>query len=81
MIEESITLRIPVVVELRSGRTFEDRAKEIVKWEGEDHVVFKDHELTPALHLAMSSGGAARGYVRGEALASARRRRRRAPTR
>ena len=28
---------------------FEDRVQEIVKMDGEDHVVFKDHELTPLL--------------------------------
>ncbi len=49
MIEESVMLRRPVVVELRDGRVFEDRAQQIVKWQGEDHVVFHDHELT-ALH-------------------------------
>jgi hypothetical protein len=47
MLEESAMLRRPVVVSLRDGRVFEDRVKEIIKWEGEDHVVFHDHELTP----------------------------------
>ena len=47
MLEESKMLRRPVVVELRDGRVFEDRVQEIVKWNGEDHVVFHDHELTP----------------------------------
>jgi hypothetical protein len=47
MLEESALMRRPVVVSLSDGRVFEDRALEIVKWEGEDHVVFKDHELTP----------------------------------
>jgi len=47
MIEESVMLRRPIVVELRDGRMFEDRAQQIIKWEGEDQVVFHDHELTP----------------------------------
>lgn len=47
MLEESAMLRRPVSVRLHDGRIFEDRVQEIVKWEGEDHVVFKDHELTP----------------------------------
>ena len=47
MLEESAMLRRPVRVSLRDGRIFEDRVQEIVKWQGEDHVVFHDHELTP----------------------------------
>jgi hypothetical protein len=47
MLEESAMMRRPVVVHLADGRTFEDRVREIIKWQGEDHVVFKDHELTP----------------------------------
>jgi hypothetical protein len=47
MLEESAMLRRPIEVKLQDGRTFEDRVQEIVKWEGQDHVVFKDHELTP----------------------------------
>lgn len=47
MLEESAMMRRPVLVHLTDGRVFEDRAQEIYKWEGEDHVVFKDHELTP----------------------------------
>ncbi|HTL35123.1 MAG TPA: hypothetical protein VL326_18470 [Kofleriaceae bacterium] len=46
MLEESAMMRRPVVVQLSDGRIFEDRVKEIIKWEGEDQVVFKDHELT-----------------------------------
>ena len=47
MLEESALMRRPFVFHLSDGRVFEDRAQEIVKWAGEDHVVFKDHELTP----------------------------------
>lgn len=47
MLEESAMMRRPVVVQLTGGRVFEDRVQEIIKWNGEDHVVFKDHELTP----------------------------------
>lgn len=47
MLEESAMMRRPVVVSLSDGRVFEDRVQEIVKWDGQDHVVFKDHELTP----------------------------------
>ncbi len=51
MLEESAMLRRPVVVHLKDGRQFEDRVTEIVKWEGQDHVVFKDHELTPLTNV------------------------------
>jgi hypothetical protein len=47
MLEESAMLRRPMVVALRDGRVFEDRVQEIIKWQGQDHVVFHDHELTP----------------------------------
>jgi hypothetical protein len=47
MLEESAMMRRPIVVKLSDGRIFEDRVQEIVKWQGEDHVVFHDHELTP----------------------------------
>ena len=47
MLEESQMMKRPLTVHLSDGRTFEDRVQEIVKFEGEDHVVFKDHELTP----------------------------------
>jgi len=47
MLEESAMMRRPMMVILTDGRTFEDRVQEIIKWDGEDHVVFKDHELTP----------------------------------
>lgn len=52
MLEESAMMRRPVEVKLHDGRVFEDRVKEIVKWEGEDHVVFKDHELTPLMKIS-----------------------------
>jgi hypothetical protein len=47
MLEESAMMRRPVVIQLRDGRIFEDRVQEIIKWQGSDHIVFKDHELTP----------------------------------
>jgi hypothetical protein len=47
MLEESAMMKRPVEVSLKDGRVFEDRVQEIVKWQGEDHVVFHDHELTP----------------------------------
>ena len=47
MLEESAMMRRPVVVRLQDGREFEDRVQEIIKWDGEDHVIFKDHERTP----------------------------------
>src|SRR3954462_2753090 len=47
MLEESVMTRRPFVIRLRDGREFEDRVQEIIKWEGQDHVVFHDHELTP----------------------------------
>ena len=59
MLEESQLMKRPVEVELRDGRVFEDRVQEIVKWQGQDHVVFKDHELTP-LH---SISDVRRGWI------------------
>jgi hypothetical protein len=47
MLEESALMKRPVVVILRDGRTFEDRVREIVKWNGQDHVVFHSHEMLP----------------------------------
>ena len=47
MLEESAMMRRPVVVSLSDGRVFEDRVLDIGKYDGEDHVAFKDHELTP----------------------------------
>ena len=52
MLEESAMMRRPVEVQLQDGRVFEDRVKEIVTWEGEDHVVFNDHELTPLTKIS-----------------------------
>lgn len=52
MLEESVMMRRPVEVRLRDGRVFEDRVQEIIKYEGQDQVVFKDHELTPLTHIS-----------------------------
>ena len=57
MLEESAMMRRPVEVELSDGREFEDRVQEIVKWHGEDHVVFKDHELTPLRAISNIAAG------------------------
>jgi hypothetical protein len=51
MLEESAMMKRPIVVRLHDGRIFEDRVQEIVKWQGEDHVVFHDHELTPLVKI------------------------------
>jgi len=53
MLEESALMHRPMLVELRDGRVFEDRVESIIKWDGQDHVVFKLHELTP-LHAISS---------------------------
>jgi hypothetical protein len=45
MLEESKLRRLPVRIELRDGRVFEDRVTDIGPWEGEDHVAFADHEF------------------------------------
>jgi len=52
MLEESVIRRAPVVVVLQDGRTFEDRVKEIGKYEGEDYVAFQDHEFTPLRRIS-----------------------------
>ena len=46
MLEESQMRGIPIEIQLRDGRKFEDRVKEIGKLDGEDVVVFADHEAT-----------------------------------
>jgi hypothetical protein len=55
MLEESITRNIPVAIELTDGRKFEDRVTEISKFEGEDHVEFHQHELTPLRHISRTA--------------------------
>jgi hypothetical protein len=40
MVEESAIRRIPVVVQLRNGRVFEDRVTDIGKWGEVDWVAF-----------------------------------------
>lgn len=52
MLEESALRRIPIVVELKNGQLFEDRVTEISKWNGEDHVAFSKHELTPLRRIS-----------------------------
>lgn len=52
MLEESAILNIPVVVHLKDGKTFEDRVKQIGKYEGEDYVAFADHEFTPLRQIS-----------------------------
>lgn len=52
MLEESAMRRIPLVVELKNGHQFEDRVTDISKWNGEDHVAFSKHELTPLRRIS-----------------------------
>ena len=52
MLEESAMMKRPFVVELRDGRVFEDRVQEIIKWDGEDLVVFHDHETIPITSIS-----------------------------
>ena len=52
MIEESVMRKIPVVVEMRDGHMFEDRATAIGRFDGEDHVAFVDHEFVPLRRIA-----------------------------
>ena len=52
MLEESVIRKMPVVVVLQDGRTFEDRVKQIGKWEGEDYVAFSQHEFTPLRQIS-----------------------------
>lgn len=47
MLEESAIRHIPVVVQLRSGRMFEDRVTDIGKWGDQDWVAFAQHDFTP----------------------------------
>ncbi len=52
MLEESKMRRLPVWVELRDGRIFEDRVTDIGQWEGEDQVAFADHEMVPVRRIS-----------------------------
>lgn len=55
MLEESITRRIPVAIELTDGRKFEDKVIEIAKLDGEDHVTFAAHEVTPLRRISRTA--------------------------
>ena len=55
MLEESAMRRIPIVVELKNGHLFEDHVTDITKWNGEDHVAFAQHELTPLRRISKTS--------------------------
>jgi len=57
MLEESALMRRPLIVHLSDGRIFEDRVQEIIKWQGKDHVVFHDHELTPIAAISSLQRG------------------------
>jgi len=52
MLEESQLRGIPVEVQLRHGHKFEDRVREIGKVDGEDVVVFAQHEATPLRRIS-----------------------------
>lgn len=52
MLEESAMMRRPVEVHLQDGRVFEDRVQEIIKLDGEDQVVFKDHDRLPLTQIS-----------------------------
>ncbi len=52
LLEESKLLRLPVQIELRDGRVFEDRVTDIGPWEGEDQVAFADHEMMPVRRIS-----------------------------
>ena len=54
MLEESILKHTPVVVVLDNNHRFEDRVKQIVAQDGEDHVVFHQHEVTPLRKIAQT---------------------------
>lgn len=51
-LEESAMRRLPLLVELRDGRRFEDWVTDIGKWEGEDHVAFAKHEFMPIRRIS-----------------------------
>jgi hypothetical protein len=52
MLEESKLRGLPVRIELRDGRVFEDRVTDIGAWQGEDHVAFALHEFTPIRRIS-----------------------------
>jgi len=57
MLEESILKHIPVVVILDNNHTFEDKVKQIFAEDGEDHVVFQDHETIALRKIAQTRRG------------------------
>jgi hypothetical protein len=44
VLEESVTLKRPIQVELKGGKRFVDAVKELVTAGGEDWAVFRDHD-------------------------------------
>ena len=52
MLEESVIRGIPVHIVMQDGREFDDRVRDIGKWDGEDHVAFADHEFTPLRQIS-----------------------------
>jgi len=63
MLEESVIRRTPVVVVMKDGHTFEDRVKDIGKWDGEDYVAFADHEFTPLRQISSCRRAVAPEYT------------------
>lgn len=52
VLEEAVTIKKPVQVELRDGQRFVDGVKNVVTEAGEDHVVFQEHDRVPVTQLA-----------------------------
>lgn len=58
ILEESITKGTPITVVLTNDHTFDDRVREIVAMDGEDHAIFADHESTPLRKIAKATPAA-----------------------
>ena len=47
VLEEAVTLKRPLTVELAGGKRFVDRVRDVVTEDGQDWAVFDAHERTP----------------------------------
>jgi len=61
VLEEAVTLKRAVHVELKGGTEFEDRVRDVVTEEGVDLVTFRDHGQMPLRDVANARPAVPRG--------------------
>jgi Rho-binding antiterminator len=55
VLEEAVTLRKPVSVELRDGTRFEDRVRDVVTEDGAEHAIFELHGTIPLSSISSTT--------------------------